>query len=202
MAATGGRNSLFSARPIEMKGFCGGLLALFLVTTVVACARAGVVEPQGIWDGPMHGETPMTLSGAEIVDARAVAELKQAGALLLDVAEEPKKPENMGPNALWRPIHMSIPGAVWLEGAGLGGSSQAFQSRFDQRIDDLAGGGKEKAIVVFCHPKCWGSWNAAKRLVTRGYAHVYWFRDGVEGWQEKFEAAPVPPDSAWAAAKN
>jgi PQQ-dependent catabolism-associated CXXCW motif protein len=184
-----------------MKDSVGGLRALLLVTPVT-CALAGVVEPQGFWDGPMHGETPMTLSGAQVVDTQAVAELKRAGALLLDVAEEPKKPENMGPDALWRPIHMSIPGAVWLKGAGLGSSSPAFQSRFDARIADLTSGDKEKAIVVFCHPKCWGSWNAAKRLAMGGYTHVYWFRDGVEGWQEKFEAAPVPPDPAWAAAKN
>jgi PQQ-dependent catabolism-associated CXXCW motif protein len=181
-----------------MRRSSGGLLALLLITSAVPCAAGGGVEPQGFWDGPMQGETPPALSGAQVVDAQAVASLKQDGAILLDVAQTPKKPENMAPDALWRPIHMSIPGAVWLTGAGLGNAGSEFQSRFDERIAGLTGGGKEKPIVVFCHPQCWGSWNAAKRLVMRGYAHVYWFRDGVEGWQEKFEAAPVQPDPAWA----
>jgi len=182
-----------------MRRLRGGLLALVVITSAAA---AGVVEPQNFWDGPMQGETPMALAGAQVVDAEAVATLKQRGALLLDVAQSPIKPENMAPDALWRPIHMSIPGAVWLAGAGSGDSSPVFQSRFDERLAGLTGGGKEKPIVVFCHPQCWGSWNAAKRLVMRGYAHVYWFRDGVEGWQEKFEVAPVQPDLAWAEAKK
>jgi len=87
-------------------------------------------------------------------------------------------------------------------GAGLGSSSPAFQSKFDERLAGLTGGDKQKPIVVFCHPKCWGSWNAAKRLVMLGYARVYWFREGVEGWQEKFEAAPVEPDATWADAEK
>jgi PQQ-dependent catabolism-associated CXXCW motif protein len=177
-----------------MTRLSGVLLALFLITPGAA---AEVAEPQDLWVGPMQGDTPMTLAGAQVVEAEAVATLKQDGALLFDVAQTPKKPENLAPDALWRPIHMSIPGAVWLPGAGQGDASAAFQSRFDERLANLTGGGKEKPIVVFCHPKCWGSWNAAKRLVMRGYAHVYWFRDGVEGWQEKFEAAPVQPDAAW-----
>jgi PQQ-dependent catabolism-associated CXXCW motif protein len=181
-----------------MRYLGGGLLALLLITSVVPCSAAEVVEPQGLWNGPMQGETPLALSGAQVVDADNVATLKQGGALLLDVAQTPKKPENMAPDALWRPIHMSIPGAVWLAGAGSGDASPEFQSRFDESIAGLTAGGKENPIVVFCHPQCWGSWNAAKRLVMRGYAHVYWFRDGVEGWQEKFAAAPVQPDAAWA----
>jgi len=177
-------------------------LALLLITSVVTCAAAEVAEPQELWDGPMHSETPSTLAGAQVVDAPAVAALRRQGALLLDVAETPKKPGNMAPDSLWRPIHMSIPGAVWLTGGGLGSSSPAFQSKFDERLAGLTGGDKQKPIVVFCHPKCWGSWNAAKRLVMLGYARVYWFREGVEGWQEKFEAAPVEPDATWADAEK
>jgi rhodanese-related sulfurtransferase len=38
------------------------------------------------------------------------------------------------------------------------------------------------------------SWNAAKRAIGYGYQHVYWYRDGVEGWQAAgFHTAVVEP---------
>ena len=36
--------------------------------------------------------------------------------------------------------------------------------------------------MIYCHEKCWLSWNAAKRAVAYGYRRVYWFPDGIEGW--------------------
>ena len=37
---------------------------------------------------------------------------------------------------------------------------------------DEADGDKAKAVVTFCRPDCWGSWNAGKRLVRAGYTAV------------------------------
>jgi hypothetical protein len=40
------------------------------------------------------------------------------------------------------------------------------------------------------------SWNAAKRAMSMGYAHVAWFPDGTDGWQKvdlpMTEAQPEP----------
>jgi PQQ-dependent catabolism-associated CXXCW motif protein len=68
---------------------------------------------------------------------------------------------------------------------------------FYRRIEELTNGDKSKAVVTFCHPECWGSWNAAKRLVLKGYTQVHWFPDGIEGWQDTHETAAVEPDPAW-----
>ncbi len=170
-------------------------LALF---TLASPIRAEMQEPADSWTGPMHGETPATLAGAKVVDAEAVARLKDSDkAVLLDVAETPKKPEKISSDAPWLPIHLTIPGAVWLANAGLGETDPEFQRRFGERVAALTGGDKKKPLVVFCHPKCWGSWNAAKRLVTLGYGQVFWFPEGVEGWQEKFSTTPTKEDATW-----
>lgn len=171
--------------------------AALLVIALAAPAGAEVAEPAGLWTGPMHGETPKTLARAEVVDAEAVARLKEQGAVLIDVAETPKKPAKMADDSLWLPIHFTIPGAVWLANAGFGDPSPEFQKKFGERVLVLAGGDKARPMVVFCHPRCWGSWNAAKRLVMLGYRHVHWFPGGVESWREKFATAPVKEDAAW-----
>jgi PQQ-dependent catabolism-associated CXXCW motif protein len=174
---------------------CARLLALFLASS----AAAQVAEPQGLWSGAMRGETTTTLAGATLVDAEAVAGLREKGALLLDVAEAPKKPDKLSAATPWLPTHVSIPGAIWLPGAGSGSPDPDFQTRFALRIAALTGGDKQKPIVVFCHPRCWGSWNAGKRLVMLGYTQVHWAPGGVEEWRETHEAAPVEDDAAWKA---
>ena len=46
--------------------------------------------------------------------------------------------------------------------------------------------------MLYCHPQCWASWNAAKRAISYGYRKVYWYPDGIEGW----EKAGLPTASA------
>ncbi len=163
----------------------------------MAHALAGAKEPTGLWTGPMHGETPATLAGAKVVGAAEVAMLKSEGALLIDVAEAPPKPPGASPDMPWLPVHMSIPGAVWFAGGGFGDGNPAYQRRFAARVAQLTGGDRMRPIVAFCHPRCWGSWNAAKRLVLLGYGEVHWFPSGVEGWEGKYSLAPVKPDKGW-----
>ena len=52
-----------------------------------------------------------------------------------------------------------------------------------------------KPLVVFCHPDCWGSWNAAKRAILYGYTDVQWYEEGIEGWQDAgHETQAVQPE--------
>lgn len=170
-------------------------LALLLMARA-ACAD--VAEPPGLWTGPMQGETPKSLAGARIVDADHVKALAAAGALLLDVSAEPPKPADAP--KFWAPIHRSIPGAVWLPGAGRGDPDPVFAEKFARHIAVLSGANPGRAVVVFCHPACWGSWNAGKRLARNGDRPVFWFPGGIEAYEEKFDVAPVAPDRALQAA--
>ena len=100
---------------------------------------------------------------------------------------------------IWSPTHRSLPGAVFLQGGGSGTDDKAYVDDYGSRVAALTGGDKGKPIVTLCHPDCWGSYNAAKRLAGLGYTRVYWYREGVEGWQAEHDTAMAKPDAAWVA---
>jgi PQQ-dependent catabolism-associated CXXCW motif protein len=89
-----------------------------------------------------------------------------------------------------------------MPGAGDGALDPARERLLAARVETLTAGARNKPVVAFCHRDCWASWNAAKRLVRSGYSRVYWFPDGVEGWQDAYEAAVVQQDPAWAAGRR
>jgi PQQ-dependent catabolism-associated CXXCW motif protein len=187
-------------------------MRLFARPLVISCAAVAigllligatpgqVPEPDGLWQGPMRGYTPNTVKGGVVLDTAGLARLIEAGApVLLDVSLADIKPPSMAPGTPWLPVHRSIPGAVWLPGAGSGSDDAQFAERFRSRVAQLTGGDAGRPIVTFCHPECWGSWNAAKRLIGLGYSHVYWYPDGMEGWQAEHDVAAVNADPAWGA---
>jgi PQQ-dependent catabolism-associated CXXCW motif protein len=170
--------------------------ALFLV----AATPGQVPEPAGLWQGAMHGYTPNTVTGATVLDTAGLSKLLAATPpIMVDVAEADKKPASMPATALWMPAHRSIPGAAWLPGAGSGSDDASFVDAFKTRFAALTGGDRAKPIVAFCHPECWGSWNAAKRLVGLGYTKVYWYPEGMEGWQAQHDTTIVKADPQWTA---
>lgn len=159
-------------------------------------------EPAGLYQGALAGYTPSTLSGAAVVDTAAVAELVAAGGVvLLDVGPADRRPDTLPKTAIWRPQHRSIPGAVWMPGAGPGDLPEASVAALKARVAALTGGDMARPVVAFCKPDCWGSWNLGKRLVTWGYTGVRWFPQGIDGWlQADKETAVVKADPEWSAA--
>lgn len=159
-----------------------------------------VQEPDGLYQGAMHGYTPNTIKGGTVVDTAQLSKLIESEKpLLLDVAEKDRKPPSMGKDMIWAPTHRSIPGAVFLQGGGKGTDESGYGDAFKTRVTALTGGDLNKPVVTFCHPDCWGSYNAAKRLVGLGYKHVYWYREGLEGWQTDNDTKSVKPDEKWVA---
>ncbi len=163
-----------------------------------AVAPGRVPEPKGFYQGAMHGYTPNGVAGGTVIDTARLAKLIDAEhPLLLDVAEKDRKPPSMSKDMIWLPSHRSLPGAVFLQGGGKGDADGAYADAFKARVSALTGGDKAKPIVTFCHPDCWGSWNAAKRLIGDGYTKVYWYPEGTEGWQADHDTREVKPDAAW-----
>ncbi len=161
-----------------------------------------VPEPKGLHEGGDFGYTPYTIHGGSVLDTKGVASLIEAQhPVLIDVAELDRKPPNMSPGMLWLPQHRSLPGAVWLAGAGSPVKEEAFDTALKKRVGELTGDDKAKPIVVFCHPDCWASYNAARRVIAYGYSKVYWYRDGMEGWQQEHETVVIKPDADWLASK-
>lgn len=83
--------------------------------------------------------------------------------------------------------HRSLPGAVWLKGAGLGGDggAKSTDARLGAKLEELTNGDRQQSIVFFClSAECWLSYNAVIRAVRLGYENVHWYRGGTNAWKK------------------
>jgi len=163
-------------------GFASGLLAL------LACAeaRAEAAEPEGYRLEDYRSPTPATLKGAHVIDTPQAFELWQGkSAAFVDALARPPKPADLPPQTVWRDKpRADIPGSVWLVNTGFGALAEATQRYFETGLAKAAGGDKQKPLVFYCLDNCWMSWNAAKRALSLGYANVYWYPEGTDGWEK------------------
>lgn len=173
-------------------------LAALLGAAGPATSPLDVREPEGLYAGSQQGYTPRSLHGASVVDLATVERLVSQNAILIDVALADRKPAGLPQTTLWLPTHRTIPGAVWMPNAGAVPLTPEQEDAFLRRVAELSGGDRTRAIVTFCKPDCWGSWNAGKRLVAAGYRSVHWFPLGLDAWQEAHETVAARPDPAWA----
>jgi PQQ-dependent catabolism-associated CXXCW motif protein len=146
-------------------------------------ATETAAEPDGYWTGDVDAPVPATIRGGSVIHAKDLeALLRQSGAVIIDVSNAPRRPLGLAPGAPWLPLpHRALPGALWIPGAGAGAISPEFDDFFRTRLT-TATVKLDAPLVVYCHDRCWLSWNAAKRAIGYGYRRVYWFSDGIEGW--------------------
>lgn len=172
---------------------CVALLGFGMLT--IATASAEVAEPSSYWTGPMRGEVPATLSGARVVGTEELAQLLAAGdVVLVDAASPERRPVGLPSDVLWSPpAHAVIAGSVWLPGVGAGEIDARTDAFFAAELARLTEHSLDRAIVVYCHPNCWASWNAAKRAISYGYRKVYWYPAGMEGWRDAGKPLAVAP---------
>jgi adenylate cyclase len=115
--------------------------------------------------------TPTTVPGASTIRTADLALLldQRRPMLVLDTGRAPI---------------MSIPGAIGLWGAGIGGNlSDEFQDRLRLKMHQLTHGDHDLPLVtVAWNAERYQGRNLALRLVALGYAHVYWYRGGREAW--------------------
>jgi len=154
------------------------ILVSVLAACVVAAASAnedvdyGLAPVSTLRTADFHAPTPREVPGAKTIRTGALRDSLQADPhpLLFDV--------------LGGDVHASLPGAIWLPGAGRGQSfTDTVQARFAQTLNALTKGDRKRPLVFFCQgPQCWLSYNAALRAVALGYETVYWYRGGIEAW--------------------
>lgn len=116
--------------------------------------------------------TPETLAGVVIPNAEQVKKLMSEGVPLFDVR----------PQAQYREAH--IPGAVNVTYQ----MNSPKEVDYDDAVDgfDLTKLPKDKntPIIFQCNgAECWYSYKAARYMVKRGYAKIYWFRTGLPAWK-------------------
>ena len=185
------------------RGLAARLMRSFALACVLgsSAGHAGVVaEPDGFWTGPVNDPVPNTIKGGRVIHTQALAALlkdKGGSAAIVDVSNAPRRPDNLPASTTWLPVpHQSIPGAIWIPGAGLGALPPAVDQYFRQRLATATGHDMGRPVVFYCHEKCWLSWNGARRAIGYGYRNVYWFPDGIEGWRKAgLPTAVVQPEA-------
>lgn len=78
--------------------------------------------------------------------------------------------------------HLTIPGAVWLPETGRAPVDARLWAALEARIIAARAKAPRTPVILFCRIDCWMSWNAARRLASRGIADVRWLAEGTDGW--------------------
>jgi adenylate cyclase len=134
-------------------------------------ADFGVVPDSALREEPF-GYTPKTTPGVTTIRTQALQDF---------VASQ--QPVVVDTVALSQ--GQSIPGAVGLKNAGIGGNlSDATQSRLGRKMLTLTGGDLNLAVVAIgWNSERFEGRNLALRLAALGYTNVYWYRGGREAWE-------------------
>ncbi len=176
-----------SARYDRVRGSqLGRWLSIFALALnfCVDTALAEVSQPDGYRMEFYDAEVPAALDGAGTITAVELKQLQDsAGAVVVDVIPEHRRPGVLPENQIWFPVdHKGVPGAIWLPDTGYGVLSDITEKYFKHHLSAATGGDKDRHVVFYCRTDCWMSWNAAKRALGYGYSNVHWFRNGIDDW--------------------
>lgn len=141
------------------------------------------VPPTGqLHAGPMHGPTPASIPGGQVITTKgllSLIEARQVPFVLLDVLGAP---ETIPASVLAVPAHQ--PGSL----------NDRVQQEFGAFLQDVTGGNRETPLVLYClSNQCWMSYNAALRAIHLGYTNVLWYRGGLEAWKAAGQATQPAP---------
>ena len=171
-------------------------LAAFAVAEIRGEDRAP--EPTEYRTKDYRAPTPAGLAGARVIST-AEAELLWQGksAVFVDVMPRAPRPANLPPGTIWRDRpRLNIPGSIWLPDTGYGELAPVTEDYLRRNLERATSGDRAKPLVIYCLRDCWMSWNAAKRILSIGYANVAWYPDGTDGWTDVLlpvvEAQPAP----------
>jgi PQQ-dependent catabolism-associated CXXCW motif protein len=132
--------------------------------------------------------TPNTIPGAKLIRTDQLQSSIDRGErpVLIDVSDAP-------------PGHKTIPGANTLYGFGVGGDfKDQTQKNLAGALAKITANNKQAPLVIFCvNPQCWKSYNVSLRAAALGYPNVYWYRGGLDAWdQAGLRMAPAGGASA------
>lgn len=132
-----------------------------------------ITPPTKAKDPPYHAPTPTTLPGGRVIRTSALKTLLDGNSqvVVIDVLNSASG------------VRDTIPGAVWMPGAGSGKFYRAEQARYEEVLLELTGGDRAKPLVFLClGSECWLSYNAALRALDAGFTDVIWYRGGSDAW--------------------
>lgn len=138
--------------------------------------------------------TPTSVEGAQTIDTLTLQRMLESSQppLLIDVFRSPW----LHGQFVGDEPHQNIPGSLWLANVGEGRLEAQWQDYFAHYLDQVSGGDRARALVLYCKSDCWLSWNASRRAAALGYTRLYWYRDGIDAWQQAGlpvqDATPAP----------
>lgn len=132
----------------------------------------GIAPTNQLHDGQMHGPTPASIPGGQVITTKGLVALvqgDQAPYALFDVLGGPQM----------------LPGAIPASWASQPGAfNDQTQQQFGQMLQQATQGRKDLPVIFYClSTQCWMSYNAALRAINLGYTNVLWYRGGIEAWQ-------------------
>ncbi|MEC5379874.1 PQQ-dependent catabolism-associated CXXCW motif protein [Aurantimonas sp. C2-6-R+9] len=153
-------------------------------------------EPEDYRTEAYRAPVPASLAGGTVVDTAAAKTLHDEGAAFVDVLPRAPRPKGLPADTIWRPKPRSnIPGSIWLVDTGYGELAPAMERYLIDGLVAVTQGDKSRPVVIYCLRDCWMSYNAAKRAIRAGFAAVYWYPDGTDGWAEAgYALAPSEPE--------
>ena len=155
---------------------------------VFALAGAVVAMPALADEDADYGVAPVATLRLSDYSAPTPREVPGAQTLGTELLRKWLQGETLPPPLLFDVLggdaHDSLPGAIWLPGAGRGESFQdTVQEQFARTLRAATKDDRSRRLVFFCQgSRCWLSYNAALRAVALGYERVYWYRGGIEAW--------------------
>jgi PQQ-dependent catabolism-associated CXXCW motif protein len=164
------------------------ILSAFLSCFANSEQKELVKEPADYRTNDYRSAVPLTVKGAKVIDSAQQLQSflhKNEDSILLDTFPAPHRPNNFPTNDLWiEPERETLPGALWLANTGMGILPEELDALLTTQLKQLTSNDKQRNVIIFCEPACWHSWNAAKRATSYGYSNIYWYRQGVTGWQQ------------------
>jgi len=83
-----------------------------------------------------------------------------------------------------------------LPDVGRGALSPELERYFRVHLEVATKSRRDTPVVFYCFADCWMGWNTTKRAASWGFTRLYWYRDGIDGWEAAklpvAEAEPVP----------
>ncbi|WP_435609468.1 PQQ-dependent catabolism-associated CXXCW motif protein [Pseudomonas knackmussii] len=170
------------------------LLGLYLLGTPAAHADGPLFSSDGYRVDRYRSPTPASAEHATTLDTAALRALlaREPRTRLVDVYRRTWLNGRFVANE----EHRNLPGSLWLANTGDGQLSPPWQAYFRDNLQRLTDGDAHRPLVFYCRSDCWASWNAVRRAHALGYSNLYWYRDGIDAWEQAGlplqEAQPHP----------
>lgn len=169
-----------------------GLLLGTSLLAPVTLAEVALFAADGYRQTQYRSPTPAALDGARTLDTPALQRLlrEQPHTRLIDVYRRTW----LNGRFVEDEAHANLPGSLWLANTGDGRLEPRWQRYFELHLRNASQGDPDWPLVFYCRSDCWLSWNATRRAYRLGYRQLYWYRDGIDAWEQAgLPLAPAQP---------